>query len=139
LRRSPHPPHQLQSSPTADSSAAAFSARVPDDALGELVAYQQSWLVMPRLHSTTLPGDARACYPLEPTKPAGSRREPAALISRPQASGRARCCMRLIVAMVAVLAVQVAQAQVTVRDPSRKVFKCILEADASMAPASRRR
>jgi hypothetical protein len=24
--------------------------RVPDDALGELVAYQQSWLVMPRLH-----------------------------------------------------------------------------------------
>jgi hypothetical protein len=26
--------------------------RVPDDALGELVAYQQSWLVMPRLHST---------------------------------------------------------------------------------------
>jgi hypothetical protein len=25
--------------------------RVPDDALGELVAYQQSWLVMPRLHA----------------------------------------------------------------------------------------
>jgi hypothetical protein len=24
--------------------------RAPDDALGELVAYQQSWLVMPRLH-----------------------------------------------------------------------------------------
>jgi hypothetical protein len=24
--------------------------RVPDDVLGELVAYQQSWLVMPRLH-----------------------------------------------------------------------------------------
>jgi hypothetical protein len=24
--------------------------RVPDDSLGDLVAYQQSWLVMPRLH-----------------------------------------------------------------------------------------